>query len=141
MRKTSSFILLLLLCLLEISAQHTFSGKVINSDKEPIDLAQVVLSGSDSIYAAGYTDEQGEFIFANLPSKDYTLHIIAFGYTTLEVNCSIRSDLKSDFSLFRSEVNLDEVVISADLSEHVKRTATGDIFIFRKKLKIKGMLI
>lgn len=128
MRKATSIILLWLLSLLDISAQHAFSGKVINSDKEPIVLAQVVLSTSDSIYAAGYTDEQGSFIFANLPPKDYTLHIIAFGYIALEANCSIRSDLKSDFSLFRSEVNLDEVVVSADLSEHVKRTATGEIF-------------
>lgn len=122
----------------EIYAQHIFSGKVTNSEKEPVDMAQIILTVNNSIFAAGYTDEKGQFIFRNLPSDDYVLHISAFGYASLQDICSIQKDLNTDFTLLLSEVSLNEVVVTADLSERVKRTATGEIFFLSQEAKKKG---
>ncbi|MCC8145371.1 MAG: carboxypeptidase-like regulatory domain-containing protein [Bacteroidales bacterium] len=70
MKKYLLIILLSSFFLPGVYAQYTFSGKITNSDKEPIDAAQVILSVNDSIFAAGYTNENGGFIFRNIPSQD-----------------------------------------------------------------------
>lgn len=121
-----------------IYAQHTFSGKIINSDKEPLDMAQIILSANDSIFAAGYSNEKGKFVFDNLPSGDYNLHISVFGYAPLQQICSIQKDLINNFTLYNAEVDLDEIVVTADLSNHVKRTATGEIFYLSQEAKSRG---
>lgn len=101
-------------------------------------MAQVVLAVNDSIHAAGYTNEKGEFAFKNLPLGDYILQISAFGYAPLQENYSINRDIKANFSLVPSEVQLEEVLVTADQSQRVKRTATGEIFYLSKEAKSKG---
>lgn len=101
-------------------------------------MAQVVLAVNDSIHAAGFTNEKGEFAFKNLPLGDYILQISAFGYAPLQENYSINRDIKANFSLVPSEVQLQEVLVTADQSQLVKRTATGEIFYLSKEAKSKG---
>lgn len=100
-------------------------------------MAQIVLAVNDSIQAAGYTNEKGEFSFKNLPMGDYMLQISAFGYAPLKEFYSIDKDIKANFSLIPSEIQLDEVVIIADQSERVKRTATGEIYYLSKDARSK----
>lgn len=138
MKKLFFILLLSIFFLSEIYAQHTFYGKIINADKEPIDMAQVLLSINDSIFAAGYANDKGDFIFKNLPSENYILHINSLGYSPLKQTCSIKKNLNATFVLFRSEVKLDEIVVIADVSERVKRTATGEIFYLSKEAKSRG---
>lgn len=101
-------------------------------------MAQVVLAVNDSIHAAGFTNEKGEFAFKNLPLGDYILQISAFGYAPFQENYSINRDIKANFSLVPSEVQLKEVLVTADQSQRVKRTATGEIFYLSKEAKSKG---
>lgn len=101
-------------------------------------MAQVVLAVNDSIHAAGFTNEKGEFAFKNLPLGDYILQISAFGYAPFQENYSINRDIKANFSLVPSEVQLQEVLVTADQSQLVKRTATGEIFYLSKEAKSKG---
>lgn len=138
MRRYFVTILLSMLFVPVIYAQHSFSGKISNLKKEPLDMAQVVLAVNDSIHAAGFTNEKGEFSFKNLPLGDYILQISAFGYAPLQENYSINRDIKTNFSLVPSEVQLEEVLVTADQSQRVKRTATGEIFYLSKEAKSKG---
>lgn len=137
MRRYFVTILLSMLFVPVIYAQHSFSGKISNLKKEPLDMAQVVLAVNDSIHAAGFTNEKGEFSFKNLPLGDYILQISAFGYAPLQENYSINRDIKTNFSLVPSEVQLEEVLVTADQSQRVKRTATGEIFYLSKEAKSK----
>ncbi|MGL5618839.1 MAG: TonB-dependent receptor [Tannerellaceae bacterium] len=131
-------VLLSIIFLPTLYAQHSFSGKISNLKREPLDMAQVVLAVNDSIHAAGFTNEKGEFAFKNLPLGDYILQISAFGYAPLQENYSINRDIKANFSLVPSEVQLQEVLVTADQSQLVKRTATGEIFYLSKEAKSKG---
>lgn len=138
MRRYFVTILLSMLFVPVFYAQHSFSGKISNLKKEPLDMAQVVLAVNDSIHAAGFTNEKGEFSFKNLPLGDYILQISAFGYAPLQENYSINRDIKTNFSLVPSEVQLEEVLVTADQSQQVKRTATGEIFYLSKEAKSLG---
>ena len=79
----------IVLCMLMIpmvSAQHTFSGKVTDENNVQLPGAQVVLSIGDSIYAAALTDANGAFSIRQIKTGTYDLSISFFGYTSLAKN-------------------------------------------------------
>lgn len=68
----------IVLCMLMIpmvSAQHTFSGKVTDENNVQLPGAQVVLSIGDSIYAAALTDANGAFSIRQIKTGTYDLSI------------------------------------------------------------------
>lgn len=132
----------IVLCMLMIpmvSAQHTFSGKVTDENNVQLPGAQVVLSIGDSIYAAALTDANGAFSIRQIKTGTYDLSISFFGYTSLEEKRTINKSQRFVFSLVpEMSVELEKVEITGNRGDLVKRTATGQIFYLSEKAKNSG---
>ena len=77
--------LLVCLCMLAgLSAQHTFSGRVVDEDGRPFPAVNVVLLAlSDSAYVAGVvSDDRGRFSL-RAPETGLLLRVSFVGYTTI----------------------------------------------------------
>ncbi|MDR0506612.1 MAG: outer membrane beta-barrel protein [Dysgonamonadaceae bacterium] len=135
-----SVFLFLISGIVPVFAQHTFTGKVTDMYRQSLPDAQVMLFTTDSLYAGSLTDNGGNFSFRDLQSGEYLLNIICFGYTPLEDSIQITDNiLKHNYMLAKDTVmNLDTVVVTADLSNTVKRTATGQKFYLSEQAKNSG---
>ena len=123
----------------ESLGQYSISGQVINYDKQAIENSQVTLSGPDSLIAAALTDRNGRFIIKNLSAGEYILQIFSPGYTAIEQSCLVHKNLRMEFVLMQEMTGmLDEIVVKADQSDRVKRTATGQIFYLSEQARNSG---
>lgn len=139
MKKVIYYFVAVLMCsLLEVHAQHSFSGNVIDEESQPLAGVQLILLRNDSLFAATATNDKGRFAINKLPSATYMVQISSIGFSSLEQTLVIQEDREDEFVLARSEVSLDEVVIKADRSQQVKRTATGEIFYLSEEAKNRG---
>ena len=57
-------------------AQSTFSGKVSDSESQTLPGAQVILLKADTLFAATLTDQDGKFVFRDIPADVYGLQIL-----------------------------------------------------------------
>ena len=72
MQKGTLLILSILLCQI-VQAQFTFSGTVLDTNREPLFGAQVILSKNDSLFAVSLTDVEGLFSIPDIPQGEYLL--------------------------------------------------------------------
>lgn len=122
-----------------IHAQHSFSGNVIDKEKKPLVGVQIMLSVNDSLFAVSLTNERGRFAIENLPKGEYLLQILFPGFTPIEEKRNIQRNIDVEFVLMEEmNVELDDVVVTADRRDLVKRTATGEIFYLSDKAKNSG---
>lgn len=120
-------------------AQYSFSGVVIDEKRETLPGVQVMLSINDSLFAAALTDEKGNFSIKNLSKREYELQINYPGYNVLEEKLNLQRSLNTEYMLMpQGNVELDDVMITADRSDYVKRTATGHIFYLSEQAKNSG---
>lgn len=144
------FILMLLWCLVVtsvsarqersfISGRYTLSGTVTDIDKKVVVQAQVILSLKDSLCGVCLTDGAGKFRMTGLAGGEYFLQILAPGFAPLEQTYYLRDNSYMDFALTAVlDETLEDLVVTADRSEDVKRTATGKIFYLSEKAKNSG---
>lgn len=122
-----------------ISGPFTLSGTVTDIEKKAVAQAQVILSFKDSLHGACLTDGEGKFRIAGLAAGEYLLQILSSGFSPIEQAYYLRGNSNTDFVL-TAEMNekLDDLVVIADRSEEVKRTAAGKIFYLSEKAKNSG---
>ena len=131
----------LFICLVHtvLWGQYTFSGTVTDEKQSGLSGAQVLLSHHDSIYAVSLTDKDGKFSIRKVVRGIYEMQIIYPGYTAFEDQREVKSNQNYTFSLLPElKANLENVEVYADVSEYVKRTATGYIYKLSQKGKESG---
>ena len=103
-----------------ISAQtYSISGKVVDSESNPIPGANVILIGT---YFGAASDENGLYEISDLPSGTYTIEFSAIGYKKLRreniiiQNNSINLDVVLEETIIESE----EVLVTAGKYEQKK---------------------
>ena len=109
-------VLLVLLTALTASAQkYNLSGRIIDTDQNPIPYATVVLLDQGNQITGGSTNDEGRFTVA-APSGDYTFSARYLGFATAEFAVSITTttDL-GDITLEAESEAIDEVVVTAQL--------------------------
>ena len=136
---------ILLCCLLTVSVAsvaQTVSGNVISrEDGEPVIGAYVGMFAGDSISSIGQTGLKGEFSFSLKEPSRHTVTVSALGYKDAELSFmpdTLSAPLLIYMDVDKSGVELGEVVVSADKSEMVKRTANGQVFFLSKEAKGKS---
>ena len=72
------------MAIFSLCAQSTFLGKVSDSESQTLPGAQVILLKADTLFAATLTDQDGKFVFRDIPADVYGLQILAMGYTPIE---------------------------------------------------------
>ena len=82
MKKNLLFIFVLMIVPFTVKAQ--IKGVVCDENQNPVEFANVILMGTDSVYIAGtVTDVSGKFDFLTDYSNAKLLQISALGYKTI----------------------------------------------------------
>jgi iron complex outermembrane receptor protein len=129
----NKFMLALALLLLPVSlfAQFLLSGEVIDaSSQRPLPGATVALAAGG---AGTTTDEQGSFSLPNLPAGSHTLRVSYIGYEPQVQTVQLSGPQRLRFTLQRSPVLADEVIVSA--TRATQRTGTTYTNVTRQEIQ------
>jgi len=122
-----------------MNAQYSFSGKVTDKNNQQLAGVQIILSKNDSLFAVSLTNERGQFSIGNLPKAEYSLQILYPGFTPIEEQRDIFKNINAEFVLVEEmDIELDDVIITADPTNLVRRTGTGEIFYLSESAKNSG---
>ena len=116
MKFLTTLLLIFFINVLTINAQHTISGKIIDTENNPLTFANVVLYkiGSKATPKGTVSTDTGFYEIKNLASGKYQLEISMLGFETQKV---IEFDLSSNktfnFTLKEESQTLNEVVIKS----------------------------
>jgi hypothetical protein len=136
--KITASILSLLLSASSLYAQHRFAGKILSSEGRPVE-AVVSLYVRDSLAGATVADGKGEFVFGGLKPDVYHLTILDLAYQPVTDSLRIAANLNKNYTLFPlANINLEEVIVTADRSAIVRQTATGATFQLSPMAKNKN---
>lgn len=132
-----SFLLLVLFSISSISFSHHISilkGHVIDKQTgEHIPYATISLKGTT---IATLTDDTGHYTFKNLPHGAHTIVAKLVGYASAEkkINLSENGINSLDFEITVSQLQLDEVVVTANRNETKRKEASVIVGILDQKL-------
>lgn len=88
----------------------TFQGIVTDEKSEPLFGAHLQLN--QGAYITG-SDEEGRFVFTNLPAGTYELTVSYVGYETKKKDLVLEKDVSVEITLVAGKVLTDEVVVRA----------------------------
>lgn len=109
-----TFILAVTVCR-NLSAQHKLTGTTINSAKQPVGYATVSIKNlADSASKNTQADDNGRFIFDNLPAGNYRLSISMVGYLPAQMNIMLKRDTGIAVTLTGNDTRLNEVTITSE---------------------------
>ena len=97
-------------------------GVICDENQNPVEFANVILMGVDSVYIAGtITDVSGKFNFQSDYPKAKLMQITSFGYKTLIKTLDEKNDM-GKLMLVSDNILLDEVTITAQRpSQHLTK--------------------
>lgn len=112
---------------------HLFGHVVDSRNGEHIPYATVVLEGTTF---GTTTDATGHYLFKNLPLGDYTVEVSTIGYRTArqEVCMHNKGMVELNFELREEVVAVEQVVVSANRSETLKREAPSLVSVLDDEL-------
>lgn len=109
-------------------------GHVINkSSGEHLPFVTIQLKGTTIVTT---TDHTGHYFLKNLPEGTFTVVVKMVGYKTQEKKVAIKHDATQElnFALSSDDVDLDEVVVSANRNETQRRLAPNLVNVIGGKL-------
>lgn len=118
----------------EIRQRATVRGHVVNVETgERISFVTVSLKGT---MIGTSTDESGSYILRNVPTGKFTLEVSGVGYLTASKEISLAKNqvLVANFEIEEDLEQLDEVVVSANRSETMRRMAPTLVSVMTPKL-------
>ena len=127
---------ILLMCLLSLNLSANdvmgmISGKVLSTDGEPIDYANVYLKGTAF---TGTTDEKGIY-HIKAPAGDYTIVFSYVGFEQLEMKVEIREKDRTKLNVKLKPSNqLAEVIVVGNTLSKVKNSAFNATAVDTKEL-------
>lgn len=134
MKRISVFLFLILLCSLNLSAQYSVAGKIMDSSTvQPVDFCNVILYQNEKYISSTNSESSGIFLFDKVAKGNYTLEARIIGYTTYKMNITVSGNtnigeielIPASFELEGIEVvakqrqviyKLDKKIISANTS-------------------------
>jgi iron complex outermembrane receptor protein len=110
MKKIKWFVLVFCIAASYAKAQYSLQGILINSIKEPVANANVVLQPGNF---KTITDNGGIFSFEKLPKGIYQLNIYSNGYQSVDTSINLQNQVILSLSLKVLNVVTDEVIVNA----------------------------
>src|SRR5512140_2465422 len=111
------FLILTFLSITDIitSQEAMISGRVMGIDSSSVSGATIVIKGTT---LGAITDQKGFYHFSKIKPGTYTLRTALLGYETQEKTITVRvGEEFTDFIIKESNINLNEVVVTATKSE------------------------
>ena len=136
------FLLVALLTNVLVYANSTFNkndkvsieGHVLDTKtKEPISYVNIVIKGTN---IGTVSDLNGNFVFHNLETGNYTLIVSSVGYEKTEYETIVEKDKTSSIiiALKETRVMIDEVVVSGNKTETNRKETPIIVNVFSKKM-------
>ncbi|MBR1576051.1 MAG: TonB-dependent receptor [Bacteroidales bacterium] len=97
-------------------------GRVTDEKGQPLELA--VVSLNDMVWTT--SDVNGEYVFANLKSGEYTFVVSLLGYDDLSGKVTVRGDTRKDFSLKDLSLELSGVTVTATREALGSKSTIGE---------------
>ncbi|MBZ0100372.1 MAG: carboxypeptidase-like regulatory domain-containing protein, partial [Taibaiella sp.] len=137
------FIAASLLCSTQLSAQYSITGTVKTEKGAAIEMAYVsVLNGTDSsLVASGQTDEQGKYLYNNVPSGKYIIDVQALGYRQKKQPVLLTGNTEIETIVLNPIGNeMEEVVVTAQ--KNIISTELGKTVVHvRESMKAGNSLL
>lgn len=137
MASPNKYILAVLaICLLSLNlyakdVTGMISGKVLSSDGEPIDYANVYLKGTSF---SGITNDKGIY-HINAPAGDYTIVFSSVGFERLELETAINAKERTKLNVkLKPTTELAEVIVVGNTLSKVKNSAFNATAVDTKEL-------
>jgi len=113
--KNLIWIAALLLVQTAVFSQHSIKGKVtLKESKDVLSGANLKLVATQNVNEVGAsTDAEGNFVFSNITSGNYTLSVSYIGYERQEINLKLKKDLELSIEMSLETIGLGEVVVNA----------------------------
>ena len=115
MNKIAITLFLILLASIANAQTFTIKGK-LQSKKNAVDFASVILQKKDSSFVSGLvSDKNGQFLFDNINSGDYNIMITSIGYEDKKINVKLqdRNIELGTISMDSTTHQLKEIVVNA----------------------------
>ncbi len=93
-----------------VSAQYTFSGKVLDEKGEPLASASIAFS---DLYLGAVTESDGSFSLDRLAAGEYHVIISYIGHSKIDTVIHLTTDLTMTFNLKPSPVMGEEAIVRA----------------------------
>lgn len=139
MQQTSKWIMTILLTVCFSAAtfaQYRLQGKVSDDNRQVLSGIVVSLRQDTALVGATITNTKGIYMFKNLGKGNYTITLSGIGYRPTEQQTEIKANKELHFTLMaEGEMQLDEVVVTADKSQVVRPKATGTSFYLSQHAK------
>lgn len=113
-------------------AQGQLQGKVYDAEtNEKLDGANMVIM---ELQRGISTNNQGEFLFENIKSGEYTLHASFIGYHDKKIKVTVREGLNTiEIPMVPSSVEMEKVIITATLTERKIEDLPGQNEVIEKE--------
>lgn len=101
---------------LQLFAQNTVKGLVMNQNREEVAFANIVLMEDDSttVYKGAVSDERGQFIFEDVVGNEYVLVVSFMGFVEYTRKISINDNTSLEpVVLLEDSAALEEVTVNA----------------------------
>ena len=127
-------IILAISCLGSHSAKgqslRQLSGVVTDTLGKGVEHATIwVQAVSDSSSHKAFTNKDGQYVFGKLPEKEYTYHIYHDNYQSTNGTIYLNGNKELEHTLYPvKNVNLDNIIITADRSNVIKSNAQSTLF-------------
>lgn len=126
----------LLLLPVTMFAQSIVFGTVISkADGKAISDCYVLLAKDGKVVKVQATDKNGKFRIMNIADGSYMIELSCMGYTSQSDSITVKGELALNFKLVEDAVGLDEVTVTGNRNNIVKRTANGEVFFLSEKAK------
>jgi len=102
-----------LLIVLDILAQNTIRGRIINAQQEPLELALIYVK-NDSLQVGTTTDQKGNYILSDVPPGSYTIKFSYTGYETVSRSIKLYSDTVLNVTLTGDIFQLEALEITGN---------------------------
>ncbi|WP_343485736.1 TonB-dependent receptor [Allomuricauda sp. d1] len=120
----------LLFCCMTVAGQLTISGTVTDQKGNPLQGAEVYLTQTQALVS---TDENGKFLFEDVPGGKYDLVVFAFEYRVHEQEITYDQDFELNIQL--------EPLQAQQLSEVVLTQEREKVFALQKLKTVEGTAI
>ena len=109
-------LLLLLLLIYSINnfSQYTLTGKISNSNNEPISGAEIYLP---QLHKGSVSDIDGNYTINKIPKGTHKIILLHVGYETITSTIKIENNINKKFTLNETAFEMNEIIISTPFNK------------------------
>lgn len=132
MSKKVFYVIVMLLMIIKVNGQINITGKVINSQSDPITNASIhLLNTQVNLLSNG----EGSFNIKNVKAGKYIIQLSAIGYATIakEIEVKEKNNNAFNFQLQNSLVQLEAVTVTAEKKEELLQNTPASVTAISSK--------